>query len=335
EAGEIFGVGLTGQVARLVASVRIAPTTAVFDEAGGQGSVDVTSPAGCPAWTATSNDPWITIVAGATGTGNGTVDYTVGANPGVPPRTGTMTLAGRTFEVQQAGGPAPVISIDDVAVGEGPGATATFTVSLSFASPNTVTVHYATQNDTATAPADYVAQTLTTLSFDPGETSKPVAVVVNGDALDEDDETFFVNLSGATKAGIDDTQGIGTITDDDPLPSLSIADASFTEGFGVRRVALMVTSSAKSGRTVTVDYVIGPGSLTSGTEIRAETGTLTFPPGETRQKVFVWIKGDRLDEADESFTVDLQGEVNATIATPQAAGTVVDDDPPPRSRTAP
>jgi hypothetical protein len=84
-----------------------------------------------------------------------------------------------------------------------------------------------------------------------------------------------------------------------------------------------------------VDYGIGPGSATPGTEFRAETGTLAFSPGETRQRIFVWIKGDRLDEADEDFVIDLQGAIHATIATPQARGTIVDDDPPPRSRTTP
>jgi len=335
EAGELYAVGLTGQVLRLLAAVSIAPTTAVFDEAGGQGSVGVTSPGGCPAWTATSNDPWISVNAGANGTGNGTVSYTVSANPDVPPRTGTMTIAGRTFEVEQAGGPAPLMSIDDVVVTEGPSAVASFVVSLSLASLQTVTVQYATQNDTATASADFVPKALTTLSFAPGETSKPVTVDVNDDALDEDDETFFVNLSGATKAAIADSQGLGTIADDDPLPSLSIADGSFTEGFGVRRVPLMVTLGAKSGRPVTVDYVIGPGSATPGTEFRAETGTLAFPPGETRRRLVVWTKGDRLDEANENFIVNLQAAVNATVATPQATGTIVDDDPPPRSRTTP
>jgi hypothetical protein len=334
EAGEHYAVGLTGQVLRLVAAVSIAPTTAVFDEIGGLGSVDVTSPGGCPAWTAVSNDPWITITAGENGTGNGTVSYTVDPNNAVPPRTGTMTIAGRTLDVEQAGGPAPLISIDDVLVTEGPGAGASFVVSLSPPSLQTVTVQYATQNDSATA-ADFVPRALTTLSFDPGETAKPVTVDVNDDALDEDDETFFVILSGAANAAITDARGVATIADDDPLPSLSIADRTFTEGFGVRRVLFMVTLSARSGRPVTVDYVVSPGSATPGTEFRAKTASLVFAPGETRKRFFVWTKGDRTDEADEDFVVDLQGAVNATIATPQATGSILDDDPPPRSRTTP
>jgi hypothetical protein len=53
----------------------------------------------------------------------------------------------------------------------------------------------------------------------------------NDDVLDEDDETFFVHLSGATKGAIEDADGQGSILDDDAQPSLSIADASFPEGF--------------------------------------------------------------------------------------------------------
>jgi hypothetical protein len=335
EAGEIYAVGLGGQVFRLVPAVRIAPETSAFDEFGGQGEVEVSSPGGCPAWTAISNDSWIGIDAGANGTGNGTVDYSVGANPDPSPRTGTLTIAGFTFTVEQAAGPVPLLSIDDVVLAEGPGAQASFTVSLDVASLQTVTVQYEIASGTAMASSDFVSQAPTLLSFDPGQTSKPVVVDVNDDALDEDDETLFVNLSGAAKAAIDDAQGIATITDDDPLPSLSIADASFTEGFGVRRVSLQVLLSQKSGRPVTVGYTIGPGSLTPGAEFRAETGTLNFAPGETRQRLYVWTKGDRADEPDETLVVDLQGPTNATIATGTATVTIVDDDPPPRSRTMP
>ena len=107
---------------------------------------------------------------------------------------------------------------------------ATFTVSLSTVSGRTVTVDYATANGTATAPADYTAVPVTALSFSPGQTTRTVTVVVNGDALDEGDETFNVNLSGASGATIGDGIGVGTITDDDPLPALSINDVTVTEG---------------------------------------------------------------------------------------------------------
>ena len=80
----------------------ISPTSASFAAAGGTGSVGVTAGAGC-AWTAVSNASFITITGGASGSGNGTVSYSVGANAGTTSRTGTMTIAGQTFTVTQAG----------------------------------------------------------------------------------------------------------------------------------------------------------------------------------------------------------------------------------------
>ena len=60
------------------------------------------------------------------------------------------------------------------------------------------------------------------LTFAPGVTSQPITVVVNGDTLNELDETFTVKLSVGVNAVILDDAGVGTITDDDPTPSLSI-----------------------------------------------------------------------------------------------------------------
>jgi hypothetical protein len=78
-----------------------------------------------------------------------------------------------------------------------------------------VTVNYATADGSATSPSDYTAISSTQLTFLAGETTKPVSVTVKGDTTVEPDETFTVNLSGATNANIGDSQGVGTITNDD------------------------------------------------------------------------------------------------------------------------
>ena len=80
----------------------ISPTSQTVNASGGNGSVNVTAPGGC-AWTAASNDAWITITSGASGNGNGTLNFSVAANPGSQ-RTGTITIAGETFTVTQPGG---------------------------------------------------------------------------------------------------------------------------------------------------------------------------------------------------------------------------------------
>jgi hypothetical protein len=78
----------------------IAPTARAFPAAGGSGSVAVTATFGSCAWTAVSNAAWITVTSGASGAGAGTVAFAVADNPGEP-RTGTLTVAERTFTVTQ------------------------------------------------------------------------------------------------------------------------------------------------------------------------------------------------------------------------------------------
>ncbi|WP_036487527.1 malectin domain-containing carbohydrate-binding protein [Myxosarcina sp. GI1] len=107
----------------------------------------------------------------------------------------------------------PVLSIDDQIVNEALG-TALFTVSLSEASTSTVTVDFATADDTATASNDYVANS-GTLTFDPGETTQTITVNILDDSQTEPDETFSVDLFDASGANIEDPTGIGTIVDND------------------------------------------------------------------------------------------------------------------------
>ena len=77
-----------------------------------------------------------------------------------------------------------------------------------------VTVKYATANGTAQAGSDYVAKS-GSLTFQVGQRVQTVSVVVRGDRVKEGNETFFVNLSGATGATVMDGRGGGTIGNDD------------------------------------------------------------------------------------------------------------------------
>lgn len=80
----------------------LAPTSASFGTTGGSGSLVATASANTCARNATSNASWLTLGAGAGGTGTGTVNYTVAANTGGS-RTGTLTIGGQTFTVNQSG----------------------------------------------------------------------------------------------------------------------------------------------------------------------------------------------------------------------------------------
>ena len=92
----------TGAIINDDCSISLSGNTENFVAAGGIASVTLTTTSAC-AWTAVSNASFITITSGASGSGNGTVNYSVAANTG-PARMGTMTIAGQTFTVTQDSG---------------------------------------------------------------------------------------------------------------------------------------------------------------------------------------------------------------------------------------
>ena len=225
--------------------------------------------------------------------------------------------------------PLPSLAINDALVSEGAAGTtpALFTVTLSPASGQTVTVDYSSADLTATAANDYVALSPTTLTFAPGETAKTVSVLVNGDRTSEADETFQVTLRNAQNATISRSQGLGTITNDDPLPILSIDDVTVAEGnSGSVNAVFTVTLSAASGQTVKVGAATVDGAAVAGADYIAASGTLTFPAGSTIQTFTVAVRGDALNEADENFSVVLSGPVNAVLGKSQGQVTILDDD---------
>ncbi|MEO8360553.1 MAG: Calx-beta domain-containing protein [Vicinamibacteria bacterium] len=170
--------------------------------------------------------------------------------------------------------PTPTLSIDDQAVGEGNSGTsiATFTVSLSAPSASTITVSWVTADNTATAASgDYVAAS-GSLTFTPGQTSKQIQVTINGDLLFESNETFFVNLSGASNAAIFDGQGQGTINNDDTQKPIvvtgsvsSIIDESVALNGTVNAQGLTTTMVFNYGPTIAYGTSTGVTNVGSGT----------------------------------------------------------------------
>jgi hypothetical protein len=248
------------------------------------------------------------------------------------------------------------LTIGDATVTEGDAGTAalTFTVTLNPPSSQVVTVQFATANGPApngatggaacAAGVDYLT-TSGTLTFQPTETSKPIAVTVCADTVTEADETVVVDLSGAVGAAIADGQGQGTITDDDVAGALTFTSATASVPENAGSVALTVqrsgpgiaatglpAGSAPSGNVpsgsvrpnpapspatttapvgpaaisaVTVDYTTANGSATAGQDYTATSGTLSFGVGETTKTITIPILSDAIDEQPETFTVTL------------------------------
>jgi hypothetical protein len=118
----------------------------------------------------------------------------------------------------------PTLYIHDASIVEGNSGTTNtnFAVTLSPASTQPVTVSFATTNHSATAGADYHANS-GTLTFAAGTTSTQIVVRVIGDTQPEADQSFYVVLNNPVNAPIARSKGVGTILNDDacPQPTLS------------------------------------------------------------------------------------------------------------------
>jgi hypothetical protein len=234
---------------------------------------------------------------------------------------------------------ANTISVDDVQVAEGTGATvdATFTLTRSAGLfSGGATVSYQTVDGSATSPADYVA-TGGTATFDPALLGaierQRVTVPVQGDALDEASETFRLDISGS--AEIVPGGGTATIADDDPTPTLSVTDsAPVAEGAGAH-ASFVVRLSAASGRDVSVGYATANGSATAGSDYVASSGTLVLAAGSTQAGVDVGLLDDGVAEPTETFELRLGSAGAATIGDGVATGTILDNDAPGSGAPAP
>jgi spore coat protein A len=229
--------------------------------------------------------------------------------------------------------PPPAVSIDDATVSEGDGGStnATFAVTLSTPVQSEVRVVAWTQGGTATAGADFTAITADTLVFPPLTTSQTVTVSVAGDLTDEFDETYTVRLTSPSVAVLGDSVGLGTITDDDAPPTLSVSDATVAEGdAGTTLASFTVSLSARSEKPVQVLAGTADGTATAGQDYVALAPPITvdFPAGDAQltHGVVVSVNGDAVVEPDETFSVSLSEPQNATLADGSGLGTIVNDD---------
>ena len=222
---------------------------------------------------------------------------------------------------------APSITVDDPTVAED-GATMTFTISLDATAAVDVAIDYATSDGTATAGADYTG-TSGTATITAGNTTTAVDVSVLDDGTYEGDEMLALDLSGEVNGALSDTQGHGTITEDDAAPGVSVADASVTEGTaGTKNLSFIVTLSNPSAFDLTVDVTTADGTAVAPDDYTAvSSDTVLLPAGVETSSAEISILGDTAFEVDETFTITLGNLVGTgTIDTPAATGTITNDD---------
>ncbi|MBD2620888.1 endo-1,3-1,4-beta-glycanase ExsH [Microcystis flos-aquae FACHB-1344] len=204
-----------------------------------------------------------------------------------------------------------------------------FKVILSTTSTQTITVNYATANNTATAGSDYTAKT-GTITFTPGQISQDIIISVNGDTAIEPDETFLINLSNPSNALITDNQGLGTITNDDvtlPNITLAVSPASVTED-GTTNLVYTFTRTGSTTNPLTVNYTLG-GTATLNTDYTrtGTTNTVTFAANSSTATVTVDPTADTTVESDETVTLTLAAGTGYKVGTTTpVTGTIKNDD---------
>jgi ribosomal protein L35AE/L33A len=229
--------------------------------------------------------------------------------------------------------PAPKVSIDDVSMAEGNSGTTNFafTISLNAASGQTVSINYTTADNTALEASDYQAAN-GVVTFAPGETSKPVTVLVNGDTQVEPNETFAVNLYNLSNASVAKVTGVGTIVNDDsnsPTPmTIQLSQATYSVAEELGALAINVTRSGDTSSAAAVDYTTADGSATQKADFEYAAGTLNFAPGETSKSFTLLVNEDMFGEGDETFNVVLSNPAGVALgAQSTAMVTIVDDVP--------
>ncbi|HKG61327.1 MAG TPA: Ig-like domain repeat protein [Pyrinomonadaceae bacterium] len=246
-----------------------------------------------------------------------------------------------TFAGGQTVNAAPTVSINDVQIAEGNSGTTNlvFTVTLSATSAATVSVDYATADGTAqTSDNDYQSAS-GTLTFNPGEKTKTITVVINGDQKTENDETVFVNLNNPVNAVVADAQGAGTILNDDTLqllldesgPAANQAAAletwfSLRDPFGVQRSSIWVNLGADLNTRVMLfaaNLTLNQGETSAAVTVTLIDGngqTFNVPAEDVRAvrdasfSQVVFRLPDNLAAGVCSVTIKLHGQTSNTGA---------------------
>jgi len=171
------------------------------------------------------------------------------------------------------------------------------------------------------AAGDDIEPNTNTLAFAGGPANLPVTLTVNGDDTVEQDETFKLTLGaivGPVNLGASDTEGDGTITNNDQY-TLSIDDLpAITEGdSGSTTATFTVSLDQAGGQDVSVAYSVAGDTATLGDDFNAVDGSVTIAAGDTSATIDVTINGDTRVEIDETFNITLgavtgPGVVSAT-----------------------
>jgi Ca2+-binding RTX toxin-like protein len=164
-------------------------------------------------------------------------------------------------------------------------------------------------------------------TFGVGSSTTQVTILPKNDNVYEGNETAILTLTpgGAYTLDSPNTATV-TLTDNDPLPLLNLsANRRILEGLtSPRSIAYTVSLSTPSSQTITVNYATADGTALAGSDYIQQAGTLTFSPGTTSQVITLSILNDALNEADETFDLNLSNPSLGTLGTAKTITTITD-----------
>ena len=220
----------------------------------------------------------------------------------------------------------PSFAIDNVSANEGD--ELVFTVTKTGATALSHSVNYISFTNTA-SDTDFnpVSGTLT---FAANQTSQTIPVQSLTDAIYEGDEIFTVNLHAPSNAAtISDSQGIGTITDDETPPVFNVSNTSTTEG---QDLSFTITRDGATPLYQTVDYLISDGTAIAGDDYSRAgySGTLVFQNGQTQHNITMATTDDDAFEIDETVILTLSNATDgAQLGAATAIGKIENNDAAP------
>ena len=210
----------------------------------------------------------------------------------------------------------PAISVSDPVVDEGAG-RATFMVWLNKPSIATVTVGYATADETTSAAVDY-RPAAGTLSFAPGEVVKTVTVDLINDTDSEPDEFFTLVLSNPGNATLAESTGRAQIGASDAAPAGSpyvfVRPVAADESMAAQQVVVQLSAPSTNEVRINFDMANATGNYHSSVpDFQRHNGTLIFAPGETTKVVQLPLINNTTAEARELVWFELDTPVNAVV----------------------
>lgn len=197
-----------------------------------------------------------------------------------------------------------------------------YSFQLEFAKENDLTVDYTITDGTASSGIDYSLLS-GTLTIPAGETSALLNVQTLQDTLDEYDETLNLVFSNPIGINLSANSIVGTINDDDAIPTISALNITENEG---ATAAIIISLSQVSGKTIQFNYTAVNNTAIAPTDYPVTSGVGALNPGELTTEVLIPIIDDLVPEPAESFFINFSGVVDALPSAFSTTVNTIDDD---------